>query len=130
MPQEQSRWASHFLTEEQVHEMFPQGWCPTPAFVHEQACGKLRRIDNAKAGGSNFGTAFAEQISMSTAMQPAIYAKLALSEADLQGDTLDDDQLEHGNEDQPDAYRGLPVDEKDLSCNIVMIKDPGMAIVF
>ena len=67
---------------------------------------------------------------MTTAMQPAIYAKLVLGEADVQGIALGEDQLEHGNEDQPDAYRGLPVDEKDLSCNIVMIKDPDMTIVF
>ena len=37
-----------------------------------------------------------------------------LSEADVQGYALREDQLERGNVDQPDAYRGLPIDEKEV----------------
>ena len=38
--------------------------------------------------------------------------------------------MEHGNEDQPDAYRSLPVHEKDLACNIVMLWDENMRLRF
>ena len=59
---------------------------------------------------------------MTIAMQPATYYKLVLSKGDVQGDALGDDQFEHGNEDQPGAHRGLSVNEKDISCNIVMLR--------
>ena len=123
-------WASGFLTESEVDLMFPDGWCPTPAFVHEQSCGKLRRIDDAKAGGGNSTTTYAEQIRMTTAMQPAVYARLAMSIADSQSTDFLDDELQHGNEDQPDAYRGLPVAQKNLCCNIVMLRGADMAVMF
>ena len=32
----QSGWASDFMTAEQVRELFPQSWCPKPAFVHNR----------------------------------------------------------------------------------------------
>ena len=48
---------------------------------------------------------------MTIAMQPAIYAKLVLSKVDVQGDALGDDQFENGKEEQPGAYRGLPVND-------------------
>ena len=51
---------------------------------------------------------------MTTAMQPAICAKLVLSEADVQGYALRKDQLEHGDVDQPDADHGLPIDEEEI----------------
>ena len=116
-------WASGFLTEAEVDARFPNGWCPTPSFVHEQACGKLRRIDDAKAGGSNAATSFSEKVSMGTAMQPAVFSRLVARVADQLEIGLGEDSLEHGNEDQPDAYRGLPVVLEHLACNIVMFKD-------
>ena len=123
-------WASGFLTEAEVNTRFPGGWCPTPSFVHEQACGKLRRIDDAKAGGSNAATSFSEKVTMGSAMQPAVYARLLLRLADQLQLDLKDDSLEHGNEDQPDAYRGLPVVLDHLACNVVMFKDLDANVLF
>ena len=110
LPQEQSRWASNFITEEPAHELFQQGWCPHSCLCSQQACGKL--LDQQCKGRRIQLLHKPCRISMTTANQPAIYAKLVLSKADVQGDALGNDQLEHGNEDQPDACSRCPSTKK------------------
>ena len=63
-------------------------------------------------------------------MQPAVYSRLVVRLAGQLNVPLEDDCLEHGNEDQPDAYRGLPVVEEHLACNIVMFEDLADTILF
>ena len=70
-----------------------------------------------------------ERVHMHTALQPAVYCKLALALAKDAGHFKTEEEqraecFEHGGEDLPDAYRGLVVAEKDLCCNIVMVKHP------
>ena len=36
--------STQVLQQQGIDAMFPNGWCPTPAFIIEQASGKLRRI--------------------------------------------------------------------------------------
>ena len=129
LEEEAKGWATPMLQQQEIDAMFPDGWCPTPAFSIEQASGKLRRIDDAKRGMSNRTARYEEKVQLHTALQPAVYCKLALALAKDAGHfkTVEEQQaevFEHGGEDLPDAYRGLVVAEKDLCCNIVMVKHP------
>ena len=47
------RVGTPLLQQQEIDAMFPDGWCPTPAFSIEQASGKLRRIDDTKTSMSN-----------------------------------------------------------------------------
>ena len=58
-------------------------WCPTPAFITEQASDKLRRIDDTKRSMSNRTAEYEERVQLHTALQPAVYCKLALAWPEL-----------------------------------------------
>ena len=64
-----------------------------------------------------------EKVALRTALQRAALCRLAIAAAD-DGGECEGDKMEHGSEDLPDAGRSVPVSEKDLSCNIVMLVDP------
>eukprot|EP00971_Amphidinium_carterae_P043868 863289-Amphidinium_carterae.1 len=70
--EEQQGWATRLLSREQMDAQFPTGWSPIPSFCHDQACGKKRRIDDAKAGMQNAATAYTEKFQMCSAFQPCI----------------------------------------------------------
>eukprot|EP00971_Amphidinium_carterae_P212380 4214896-Amphidinium_carterae.1 len=72
LKEEQQGWASHLLPKEQMDRQFPAGWSPIPSFCHVQACGKKRRIDDAKAGMQNAATSYTEKAQMCSAFQPCI----------------------------------------------------------
>ncbi len=47
-------------------------WMPTPCFLHTQASGKRRRIDNAKRSGKNRMTSRSERFAMNSALTPRL----------------------------------------------------------
>ena len=120
--EEQSGWCSQFMSEEEVDQLFPRGWAPIPSFCHEQASGKLRRIDNANASDATEAVATSEQATMHSAFQPGLVARAVYRQLQVLGVHPRSlaDSLETGGEDVPDAYRGLPVSAEDLCCNIVI----------
>ncbi len=99
-----------------------------PCFVHVQACGKKRRIDNARKSRDNEATQYTEKFRLANAYAPALSARLlfragrkaGLSEAQVWA-LMD---LESGGEDLPDAFRSIPVEQQYLRRNIVMLKHP------
>ena len=99
-----------------------------PCFVAVQACGKKRRIDNAKKSKDNQATQYTEKFRLANAYAPALSAKmlfqagrrLGLSEAQVWR-LLD---LESGGEDLPDAFRSIQVSVEFLRRNIVMLRHP------
>ncbi len=99
-----------------------------PCFVVVQACGKKRRIDNAKKSKDNQATQYTEKFRLANAYAPALSAKmlfqagrrLGLSEAQVWR-LLD---LESGGEDLPDAFRSIQVSVEFLRRNIVMLRHP------
>ena len=52
-----------------------------------------------------------EKVALHRALQPAAFCRLAIAAADDEG-KCEDDKMEHGGEDLPDAYRSVPVSEK------------------
>ncbi len=99
-----------------------------PCFVHTQACGKKRRIDNAKKSRDNEATQYTEKFRLANAYAPGLSARLlfqagkkvGLTEAQV-WELLD---LESGGEDLPDAFRSIPLAYEFLRRNIVMRKHP------
>ena len=99
-----------------------------PCFTHTQACGKDRRIDNAKKSRDNEATQYSEKFRLANAYAPAVSARLlfragrrlGLTEAQV-WHLLD---LESGGEDLPDAFRTIPVEFEFLRRNIVMVRHP------
>ena len=65
------------LQQQEIDAMFPDEWCPTPAFSIEQASGKLRRIDT-KTSMSNRTAKYEERVQLHTALRPAVCCKLAM----------------------------------------------------
>ena len=51
-------------------------WAAVPSFVHAQQGGKRRGIDDAKAGGQNRATAYAEEWHLPSAFTSALHAKV------------------------------------------------------
>ena len=68
------------LRQQEIYAMFPDGWCPTPAFSIK-ASGKLRRSSDAKIGMSKGTARYEEGVQLHTALQPAVYCKLSLAMA-------------------------------------------------
>ena len=49
LEEEAIEWSTQMLQQRGIVEMFPDGWCPTPAFITEQASSKLRSIKTPRA---------------------------------------------------------------------------------
>eukprot|EP00972_Heterocapsa_arctica_P053283 7848860-Heterocapsa_arctica.AAC.1 len=63
------------MTEDEVSVYFgTTAWAPVPSFCHVQACGKKRRIDDAKKGGQNTAICYTKKGHLCTAFQPAVCA--------------------------------------------------------
>ena len=104
------------------------GYTAIPCFVHTQASGKQRRIDNAKRSGDNKATRYSEKFRLPNAFAPALSARMLLEAGmrqklppELIWRLLD---LESGGEDLPDAFRSIPSEKSYLKHNIVMVKHP------
>ncbi len=117
------------VTEAVMDEIYGKGnWTALPCFCHVQACGKKRRIDNAKAQLSNAATRYRERFRLASAFAPALAAK-ALYAAALElglppaavASLL---TLESGGEDMPDAFRSIPVKPEHRKHNNVMLRHP------
>ena len=102
------------------------GLLAVPTFVHEQPCGKRRRIDDARAGQQNSATAFSERFNMVSAMMPATAARVLWAWASQLGVTsiLKSMRLLTAGEDLPNAYRIIPVLPQHLRHNNVAVKHP------
>ena len=75
--------AGGYLSREQVDELFDaNNWVPLPTFDHIQDSGKHRRIDNGRKSKHNSATAYAEELDLCTALQPAIHAKVLMDQAE------------------------------------------------
>ena len=97
-------------------------WLPLPTFDHVQQNGKHRRIDNGLSSGHNEATAFTEDLELCNAFQPAFAVKTYVEQAEERGWSKSEiaaDRMETCGEDIPDAYRWLPVSERDQPLNIV-----------
>ena len=97
-----------------MDQVFGRGrYTALPYFVVVQACGKKRRIDNAKAQGANAATRYTEKFGLANAFAPAAGARALRRAVYKLG--LDDEtaelvlHLESGGEDMPDAFRSIPI---------------------
>ena len=101
-------------------------WACVLSFPHQQACGKMRRIDDAKRGGQNKATSPMERIHLCSPYQPALTARLLMEEFQVQGIEHEIVQypIESGGEDMEDAYRTLPCTVEDLPVNVAAIRHP------
>ena len=99
-----------------------------PCFCVVQACGKKRRIDNAKAQKANAATRYTERFRLANAFAPALGAKaLQQAAARLQLPKEVREMLLHlesGGEDMPDAFRSIPIVQEHLKHNNVMVRHP------
>ncbi len=103
-------------------------WTALPCFCHVQACGKKRRIDDAKAQRANAATRYKERFRLASAFAPAQAAR-ALQQAVLflglpRSYALRLRNLESGGEDMPDAFRSIPVRMDHRKHNNVMVRHP------
>ena len=82
-----------------------------PRCVIRQSSGKQRIIDNAHAGGQSAFSAESNKLVLCSALRPAQHASLALSAlgVDQARKVLQEDGLEGGGEDWPNAYRHCPM---------------------
>ncbi len=99
-----------------------------PCFTHTQACGKKRRIDNAKKSLDNAATQYTEKFRLPNAYAPGLSARLLFQAGRKLG--LQEEhvwellELESGGEDLPDAFRSIPLLQEYLRRNIVMLRHP------
>ena len=82
-----------------------------PRCVIRQSSGKQRIIDNAHAGGQSAFSAESNKLVLCSALRPAQHASLALSAlgVDQARKVLQEDGLEGGGEDWPNACRHCPM---------------------
>ena len=73
------RVATSILQQQEIDAVLSNGWCPAPALSVKQAAGKLRRIDDTKESMSDRTAKYEERVQLHTALQPAVYCKLALA---------------------------------------------------
>ena len=114
-------------TKAEMDEKWGVGeWLPLPRFEIVQASGKKRPIDDGARLGHNAASGFEETIECCSALQPAVHAKLLFTEASLQGrePEMEQERLETGGEDLPDAYRWIPAAPTEGALNIVSVYDP------
>lgn len=96
----------------------PGTYMPTPCFCHTQACGKTRRIDNAKRAGKNRQTSRSERFTLTNALMPALMLKIIYAVAAVLGPQVYKDitsrSFESGGEDMPNAFRAIPTERAHL----------------
>ncbi len=131
MPQRerQKKVALEPVSEDVLVAKYGRGrYSAIPCFVHTQACGKERRIDNAKKSKGNATTQYTEGFWLSNACAPALSARMLPQAGRKQG--LPPEvmlrllHLESGGEDLPDAFRSIPVVAAYLHRNVVMVHHP------
>ena len=106
--QEAKYWATPMLQQQGIKATTPGGWWLTLACSSEQSAGKLKRIDDNKRSMSDCTARYKDEVQLHTAIQPAVYCKLALVMARNTGhfETVkvhQTDVFDHGSEDLPDA---------------------------
>ena len=103
-------------------------WTALPCLCHIQACGKKRRIDNAKAQLANAATRYVERFRLASAFAPAIAARaLQQAASELTLSSADEEKLLHlesGGEDMPDAFRSIPIQRSHRKHDNVMLRHP------
>ncbi len=106
----------------------PGRYTAIPCFCHVQACGKKRRIDNAKAQRANAATRYTEKFRLANAFAPATGAVALQQAARRLRLSLAARRLllylESGGEDMPDAFRSIPIIQEHLKHNNVMVWEP------
>ena len=118
-------WAGPLVSKREIDAMFGVGrWAPIPTLVVTQSSGKKRPIHNGRKGGHNDCTAYAESMSMCSAFQPAVDARVLAEEADSRGVPAEKLQLQSGGDDMPDAFRSIPVLPDHLPLNVAAVRGP------
>ncbi|CAE7614995.1 ddx1 [Symbiodinium sp. KB8] len=124
-------WADGLFTRQELDEAFgPSCWLPMQRFMHVQACGKQRPIDNGRSNGHNALSWMLETICTNT---PDFAAAACRALMDLLHKSFDVcpawAQVVFGTEDMDHAYRQMPNMPEEAPGLVVGIWHPAEQIV-
>ena len=122
--------------QELDREFGPGKWVPMPRFLHIQANGKWRPIDDGRRYSHNQATRYTETLDCVTAVQPGLHVRALCRAAQRKaGESAGSVQeafeaiglggvgVRTGTEDMPDAYRYVPCHPEEAPFNVVAVWD-------